>query len=114
MTRLFARYALAVLALCAFSASAHAVTLIVRASPAGAMVTADGKTLAAPATFDFKRRDEAYVITVTKQGYQSETVSFSTKQKLKELSVTLEPLTLDRDVTIKSTPEGATVTIDGH
>ncbi|HWA27861.1 MAG TPA: PEGA domain-containing protein [Lacunisphaera sp.] len=113
MTRPLARRILLILALFAISTSARAVALIVRASPAGAMASAEGKTLPTPATFDFKRRDEPYVITVTKPGFQSETLTFQTRQKIKELSVTLEPLTLEKEISIKSTPDGATVTIDG-
>ena len=113
MTRLLARFTLVVLALFAGATTAQAVALIVRANPAGAMVSIDGKTLPAPATYDLKRRDEAYLVVVTKPGYQTETATFFTKQKIKEITVSLEPLTIDRDVTIKSTPEGATVTIDG-
>ena len=114
MTRLFARYTLVVLALCAFSAPARAFTLMVRTSPDGATVTIEGKTLPGPATFDLKRRDEPYEILVQKAGYQSENYSYLYyPQKLKEITVTLEPLSTQRDVTIKSSPEGATVTIDG-
>ena len=51
MTRLFARYGLVVLALCAFSAPARAFTLLVRTSPEGATVTIEGKTLTGPANF---------------------------------------------------------------
>jgi len=107
------RHFLATLAFLVVSASAPAVTVVVRATPAGAMASVEGKTLAVPATFDFKRRDEPYAITVTKPGFQSETLTFQTRQKIKELTVTLEPLALDKEVVIKSTPEGATVTIDG-
>ena len=92
MTRLFARYALAVLTFCAFSATARAFTLLVHANPDGALVTIEGKTLPAPATFELKRRDEPYAVVVEKPGYQTENVSYFTKQKLKEISVTLEPL----------------------
>jgi len=112
MTRLLARSALVVLALFACS-TAHAVALIVRATPDGAMVTIEGKTLASPATFDLKRRDEPYTVVVEKAGYQTETTTYSTKQKLKELPVALQPLSLTRDVTIKTNVDGATVTIDG-
>lgn len=111
--RLFARSALVLLAICACSATAHAVALIVRATPAGSMVAIEGQILAAPATFDLKRREAPYIIVVTKPGFQSETASFLTKQKVKDISVTLEPLQIDRDVTIKANLDGATVTIDG-
>lgn len=111
--RLFARYAFAVVAICACAATAQAVALLVRASPEGSMVTIEGRTLPAPATFEIKRRDEAYSIVVEKPGYQTETETYYTKQKLKEVTVALEPLQIQRDVTIKSNLEGATVTIDG-
>ncbi|MES1168862.1 MAG: PEGA domain-containing protein, partial [Oleiharenicola lentus] len=113
MMRLLARSALVLFAICAATASAHAVTLVVKATPAGATVAIDGKTLPAPGTFDLKRREEPYLIIISKPGYQTETTTFSTKQKLKEISVDLQPLTLDREVTIKSIPDGATVTIGG-
>ncbi len=112
MTRLLARYAFVLLALCACS-TAHAVALIVRATPEGATITMDGKTLPSPATFELKRREEVYSILVAKAGYQTETATFSTKQKIKEMTVALEPLSLQRDVTIKANLDGATVTIDG-
>jgi hypothetical protein len=114
MTRLLARYTLVVLVLCAFSVPVRAFTLLVRTTPDGATVTIEGKTLPSPATFDLKRRDEPYVVAVQKAGYQSETYNYLYyPQKLKEISITLEPLSTQRDVTIKSIPEGATVTIDG-
>src|SRR5438105_14766354 len=114
MTRLLARYTLVVFVLCALSVPARAFTLLVRTSPDGATVTIEGKTLPSPATFDLKRRDEPYVVAVQKAGYQSETYNYLYyPQKLKEISITLEPLSTQRDVTIKSIPEGATSTIDG-
>ncbi len=113
MKRLLARYAFAFLAICLCSATAHAVALVVRATPAGAMVSIEGDTRPAPASFDLKRRDVPYTITVTKPGYQSETATFSTKQKLKEVSVALEPLQIERDVKVTSNVDGATVSIDG-
>ena len=58
--RLFARSALVLLAICACSATAHAVALIVRATPAGSMVAIEGQILAAPATFDLKRAERHY------------------------------------------------------
>ncbi|HEX2860696.1 MAG TPA: PEGA domain-containing protein [Lacunisphaera sp.] len=114
MTRPLARYLLVLVAVFASHVTVHAVAFLVRTTPAGATVTIDGKALPAPATFDLKRRDEPYSILVQKPGYQSETVTYSTKQKLKEIAVTLEPLQLQREVTIKSNIDGATVTIDGR
>ncbi len=114
MTRLIARYAFALLALCACAPLAQAVALIVRATPEGVMITIEGKSLPAPATFELKRRDEAYFVVAEKKGYQSETTTYYTKQKLKEIVLALEPLQTQRDVTIKSNQDGATVTIDGR
>lgn len=94
-------------------ATAHAVALVVNSPTDGAIVTIEGKTLPVPAKFDLRRRNEDYVVVVKKTGYQTETVNFSTKQRLKEITVTLSPLTLERSVTIKSNIEGAAVTIDG-
>ncbi|HEY8994797.1 MAG TPA: PEGA domain-containing protein [Lacunisphaera sp.] len=113
MTRLFARFVFVMAGLLACNVTAFAVTFVVRATPEGATVTIEGKVLPAPGTFDLKRRDEPYEITVQKSGYQTETVSYSTKQKLKEISVALEPLQIQREVTIKANVDGATVTIDG-
>jgi hypothetical protein len=113
MTRLLARYCLALAGLLLCNVATQAAAFIVRATPDGAMVTLEGKTLPAPATFDLKRRDEPYDFVVQKAGYQTETVSYTTKQKLKEIAVTLEPLQTQREVTIKANVDGATVTIDG-
>lgn len=95
---------------------AGAVPIRIVASPAGATVVLDdtGQRLPAPANFDVKRRDLPYTFTVMLAGYQSESVQFSTKSKQKEIMVTLEPLQLEREVTIKSIPEGANVAIDGR
>jgi len=96
-------------------AAAWTVTLKVNVTPAGATVTAeDGVRLPAPAELKLKTRDEPYTFIVERPGYQSESVTYYTKQKLKELAVTLEPLQVDREVTIKSAPDGAAVTIDGQ
>lgn len=90
------------------------VTLKVNASPDGAtVITENGQRLPAPATVDLKRRDEPYVFTIEKPGYQTETISYLTKSKLKEISVTLEPLFTEKEISIRSNPDGATVTIDG-
>jgi hypothetical protein len=114
MRRLLARCAFALAGLLVFSLPAQAAKLLVKATPDGAMVTIEGKSLPAPATFDLKSRpDSPYLIVVEKTGYQTESVTYSTKQKLKELSVALEPLSLQREVTIKANVDGATVTVDG-
>lgn len=92
----------------------RAVTLKINVTPAGATVTTDtGAKVPAPATLDLKRRDEAYVFVAEKPGYQSESVTYYTKSKLKEISVTLEPLLTEKEVTIRTSPDGAQVTIDG-
>lgn len=114
MTRLLARIVIVLAGLFATQITARAVALTVRATPEGTMVSIEAKTLPAPATFDLKRRDEAYTIVVQKPGYQTETLTYFTRQKLKELSVALEPLQLQREVTIKSNVAGATVTIGGR
>src|SRR5687767_11633989 len=89
--------------LLAFCGTISAAPLKIIVQPAGATVTSEtGQRLSAPATFELKRRDAPYVFTVEKPGYQSETVSFLVKSKLKELTVTLEPLQIDREVTITS------------
>lgn len=92
----------------------RAVPLKINVSPAGAtIVTETGQRLPAPATVELKRRDTAYAFTIEKAGYQTETASWSTKEKVRELSVTLAPLTTERETSIKTSPDGATVTIDG-
>lgn len=99
----------------AAAAPGWGVPLKVNVTPAGATVTIEtGQRLPAPATFELKRRDEAYTFTVQKPGYQTETVSYFTKARLKEISVMLEPLSTEKEVTIRSNPDGAAVTIDGQ
>lgn len=102
--------------LLAAAPTAPAVPIRIVATPAGATVVLQetGQRLPAPANFDVKRSDKPYTFTVELAGYQSESVTFSTKSKQKEIAVTLEPLQLDREVTLKSSPEGASVTIDGR
>ena len=106
---------LVIISLLAWATSAAwAAPLRINVTPADATVTTDtGVRLPAPATVELKRRDEAYTFTVERAGYQTETVSYFTKAKLKEISVTLEPLQTEKEVSIKSTPEGAKVTIEG-
>ena len=114
MFRKLLRRTATILAL-AITVTSQAVNLKINVTPAGATVTTDtGQRLPAPATVDLKRRDEAYVFTVEKPGYQTESVSYFTKAKLKEISIALEPLQIDREVTLKSSPDGAAVTIDGQ
>jgi hypothetical protein len=114
MPRTLCRPALA-LALVLFAAVfAHGVPLKITVNPAGAtIVTEAGQRLPAPATVELKRRDTPYSFTIEKEGFQSEVVSWSTKEKKREISVTLEPLQLQKEIVLRSTPEGAHVTIDG-
>jgi hypothetical protein len=99
----------------AVSSISRAVPLRINVSPAGAtVVTETGQRLPAPATIDLKRREAPYRFVVEKPGYDSENVAYETRSKLKEISVTLEPLTTEREVTIASSPEGASVTIEGQ
>lgn len=113
MTRLHRLVALPALLL-ATAASTWGIPLKINVTPAGATVVSEtGQRLPAPATFDLKRRDTPYYFTVEKAGYQSESVSWSTRDRNRELSVVLQPLQTEKQVTIVSTPEGASVTIDG-
>ena len=89
-------------------------------SPTGATVTLDGQRQLAPATFkDISNRDQPYTFTVEKAGYQTETLSFTyreisdMKRSDRARTVTLEPLTMEKEITIKTSPDGATVIIDG-
>lgn len=92
----------------------HAVPLKINVTPAGAtIVTEAGQRLPAPATVELKRRDTPYVFTIEKPGFQTESASWNTRDKVREISVTLSPLTADKDISIRSSPDGATVTIDG-
>lgn len=94
---------------------AGAVTVKISATPAGAIVTADtGQQLAAPATFDLKRRDQPYTFQIARPGYQTEVLTWSTKDRQREFSVVLQPLETDQPVTLLSEPDGAAVTIDGR
>jgi hypothetical protein len=91
-----------------------AVPLKISVNPAGAtIVTETGQRLPAPATIELKRRDTAYTFTIEKPGYQTETATWNTKEKIRELTVTLAPLTTEKEITIKTSPDGATVTLDG-
>ncbi len=94
--------------------SSWGVTVKITATPAGATVVAEtGQRLPSPASFEMKRRDEPYAFTVEKPGYQSETVTWSTRTKPRELAVTLEPLSTEKEITVRSSPDSANATIDG-
>jgi hypothetical protein len=113
MTRLVVRLALVLTAFLTSHVIAHAVAIVVRTNPEGATVTIEGKSLPAPATFDLKRREEPYYVTVAKEGFETEAVTYSTKQKNKDVLVTLQPLRIQQPVAITSSPSGATVSIGG-
>lgn len=90
------------------------VPLKINVTPAGAtIITEAGQRLPAPATVELKRRDTPYSFTIEKPGFQTETASWNTREKVREISVTLSPLTAEKEVTIRTNPDGATVTIDG-
>jgi hypothetical protein len=90
------------------------VPLKINATPAGAIVVTEaGQRLPAPATVELKRRDTPYVFTIEKPGFQTETTSWNTRDKIREISVTLAPLTADKEVSIRTSPDGAAITIDG-
>lgn len=113
MLRTF-RHSVALTLLASAAITGWAVPLKINVSPAGATVTNDaGAKVPTPANLDLKRRDEAYVFVAEKPGYQSESVTYFTKSKLKEISITLEPLQIEKEVTIRTSPDGAQVTIDG-
>ena len=109
------RHSAAFTALALAATTGWGVTLKINVVPAGATVTVDaGARLPAPATVELKRRDEPYSFVVEKPGYQTETVTYLTKAKLKEISVTLEPLQIEKEITLRTNPDGAQVTIDGQ
>jgi hypothetical protein len=108
------RFALSLALALAAAATGRAVQLKINATPAGAVISYEAaQKLPAPTTVDLKRRDEPYVFTVEKPGYQTETASWSTKEKVREISVTLSPLTTEKEISIKTNPDGAAVAIDG-
>jgi Tol biopolymer transport system component len=114
MPRLFRRPVLFLALALATAATGWAIPLKINVTPAGAtIVTETGERRPAPTTIDLKRRDAAYTFTVEKPGFQSESVSWNTKEKVRELSVTLAPLTTEKEINIKTGPDGATVSIDG-
>ncbi len=115
MTRPSSRTVPLLLLALATAVAGSAVPLKINVTPAGAtIVTESGDRLPAPTTVELKRRDTAYVFTVEKPGYQTETASWNTREKVREISVTLSPLTTDKEVTIRSNPDGAAVTLDGQ
>jgi hypothetical protein len=114
MTRLLSRL-VPLLALALVTAVAgRAVPLKINVTPAGATIVNEaGQRVPAPATIELKRRDTPYIFTIEKAGFQTETTSWNTRDKIREVTVTLAPLTADKEVSIKTGPEGANVTIDG-
>lgn len=114
MTRPLRRFVpLVVLAL--FTAVvAQAVPLKINVNPAGATIINEvGQRLPAPSTIELKRRDTPYIFMIEKDGFQTETVSWNTRDKVREFTVTLAPLTAEKEVGIRTNPEGASVTIGG-
>lgn len=112
--RTLSRFTLLVALAGAIIAIGHAAPLKINVTPADATVTIEtGQRIPAPATVEIKRRDQVYVFTIERAGFQTETVNYYYKDKLKEISVTLEPLQTKNEVTIKTTPDGASVQIDG-
>ncbi len=114
MTRLL-RCIATLFALALLAAPAWGVTVKINATPAGATVvlTETGQRLAAPASFDLKRRDQPYLFQIEKPGYDTEALTWSTRDRQREFTVTLQPPTTEKQVVITSVPEGAAVTIDG-
>ncbi|MBI2496540.1 MAG: PEGA domain-containing protein [Opitutae bacterium] len=114
MPRILCRLAVIVTLALSAATTSRAVTLRINVSPAGAsIVTEAGQRLLAPASVELKRRDAPYTFVIEKPGYQTEAVAWSTREKQREISITLAPLSTDKEVTIKSEPGGAAVTIDG-
>ncbi|HEX7631871.1 MAG TPA: PEGA domain-containing protein, partial [Lacunisphaera sp.] len=115
MPRLPCRLVLYVVLAFLTATMARAVTLKINVTPAGATVLAEGgQRLPAPATFDLKRRDNLYVFTIEKPGFQTETATWNSRDKVREITVTLAPLTAEKEVSIRTNPDGAAVTIDGQ
>jgi hypothetical protein len=114
MTRLFRRLAACSVLALVTTVPGLAVPLKINVTPAGAtIVTEAGQRLPAPATIELKRRDNSYAFTIEKPGFQTETATWNTRDKVREISVTLSPLTAEKEVTVRSSPDGAAVTIDG-
>jgi Tol biopolymer transport system component len=114
MTRPPCRLVLYVVLALVTTVIARAVTLKINVTPAGATIVNEaGQRMPAPASVELKRRDNPYIFTIEKPGFQTETASWNTKEKVREISVTLAPLTADKDVSVRTNPDGASVTIDG-
>ncbi len=110
------RHPIALSLLLAAASTSLAVPLKINVTPAGATVllSETGQRLPAPATFELKKRNQPYSFVIEKPDYQTEIVTYETRNKLKEIAATLEPLSTEHEVTITSEPAGATVTIDGQ
>ena len=110
MPRLPCRLVLYVVLAFLTATMARAVTLKINVTPAGATVLAEGgQRLPAPATFDLKRRDNLYVFTIEKPGFQTETATWNSRDKVREITVSLAPLTAEKEVSIRTDPDGAAV-----
>lgn len=94
--------------------AALAVPLKINVNPAGATIINEaGQPVPAPATIELKRRDTPYVFTIQKAGFQTETATWNTRDKVREITITLAPLTAEKEVAIRTNPDGAAITIDG-
>jgi hypothetical protein len=115
MMRLTRRIAALLVFVLACAPLAWGVKVTINATPAGATVTAleTGQRLAAPATFDLRRSDTPYNFRIERDGYDTEMFSWSTRDRQREFTIALQPLSTEKPVTILSDPEGAGVTIDG-
>src|SRR4051812_13839066 len=114
MTRPLCRLVLYVALALVTASVGRAAPLKINVTPAGATVVNEaGQRVPAPATLDLKRRDTPYVFTIEKPGFQTETTSWNTRDKVREISVTLAPLTADKEVSIRTNPDAAAVSIDG-
>lgn len=115
MSRPSVRSCLAFAFACLAALPGDAVVLKLTVNPAGAtIVTEAGQRLPAPAAVDLKRRDTPWTFTIEKPGFQSETVSWNTRDKVRELTVTLAPLQWEKEVAFTSAPAGATVALNGR
>ncbi len=87
-------------------------TLNVTTTPPGATVVADnGARAITPGAIQLEGRDAPYQITVSKEGYQTETVTYATKSAEKTLAVPLAPLVSVKHFALASAPTGATVAL---
>jgi len=87
-------------------------TLKISSNVTGATVMLDnGVSSTAPADLQLQAREQPYLITVTKEGFEARTVEYKTGSPEKTVHVTLSPLVTSKSFTLTSQPEGATVTL---